>query len=30
MYYIDDEGRRIYTLKKTDSNEKPTQSAHPG
>ena len=30
MYYIDEEGRRVYTLKKTDVNNEPTNSAHPG
>ncbi|KAL4234558.1 snoRNP complex protein [Mactra antiquata] len=29
MYYLDDAGNRVYTLKKTDPNNKPTMSAHP-
>jgi len=30
MYYIDDDGKRVYTLKKQeDESEKPTLSAHP-
>ncbi|XP_050294339.1 H/ACA ribonucleoprotein complex subunit 3 [Anthonomus grandis grandis] len=29
MYYLDESGKRIYTLKKIDPYGKPTQSAHP-
>ncbi|CAL1532305.1 unnamed protein product [Lymnaea stagnalis] len=29
MYYMSDEGERMYTLKKTDPEGKPTLSAHP-
>ena len=30
MYYLDEEGKRVYTLKKEESSsEKPTLSAHP-
>ncbi|PIK43727.1 putative H/ACA ribonucleoprotein complex subunit 3-like [Apostichopus japonicus] len=29
MYFLDDEGNRVYTLKKLDLNGRPTQSAHP-
>lgn len=29
MYYLDDEGNRVYTLKKTDPKGRPTMSAHP-
>uniref|UniRef100_T1IXY6 Nucleolar protein 10 n=1 Tax=Strigamia maritima TaxID=126957 RepID=T1IXY6_STRMM len=29
MYYMDDGGNRIYTLKKTGPDGKPTFSAHP-
>eukprot|EP01147_Barroeca_monosierra_P004465 gene4466-6713_t len=29
MYYLDNNGRRVYTLKKVDPNGKPTFSAHP-
>ncbi|XP_060536045.1 H/ACA ribonucleoprotein complex subunit 3 [Cylas formicarius] len=29
MYYVDDSGSRIYTLKKTDPNGHLTHSAHP-
>lgn len=29
MYYTDDNGNRIYTMKKIDPNNKPTVSAHP-
>ncbi|XP_023248466.1 H/ACA ribonucleoprotein complex subunit 3 [Copidosoma floridanum] len=29
MYYLDDNGNRIYTLKKMDPYGKPTLSAHP-
>ncbi|KAB0791285.1 hypothetical protein PPYR_03085 [Photinus pyralis] len=29
MYYIDDSGKRVYTLKKTDLVGKPTMTAHP-
>nr|KAI8761937.1 H/ACA ribonucleoprotein complex subunit 3 [Biomphalaria glabrata] len=29
MYYLSDEGDRVYTLKKTDPEGKPTVSAHP-
>ncbi|XP_032668891.1 H/ACA ribonucleoprotein complex subunit 3 isoform X2 [Odontomachus brunneus] len=29
MYSVDANGNRIYTLKKMDSNGKPTLSAHP-
>jgi len=28
-YHLDDQGKRVYTLKKIDSEGKPTQSAHP-
>lgn len=30
MYYLSEQGERVYTLKKTDFNNKPTHSAHPG
>ncbi|KAI8973235.1 H/ACA ribonucleoprotein complex subunit 3 [Mycotypha africana] len=29
MYYLNDKGERIYTLKKTDPKGMPTKSAHP-
>lgn len=29
MYYEDEEGKRVYTLKKVAPDGKPTQSAHP-
>jgi len=29
MYYLDADGKRVYTLKKVDPNGKPTVSAHP-
>jgi hypothetical protein len=29
-YYMNDEGKRVYTLKKKDPEGKPTCSAHPG
>lgn len=29
MYYIDEQGKRVYTLKKEDPTEFPTHSAHP-
>jgi H/ACA ribonucleoprotein complex subunit 3 len=29
MYYLDEQGNRVYTLKKTDPTGKPTISAHP-
>ncbi|EIE21299.1 hypothetical protein COCSUDRAFT_83523 [Coccomyxa subellipsoidea C-169] len=29
MYYLDDAGKRIYTLQKTAPDGSPTQSAHP-
>ena len=29
MYYMED-GKRVYTLKKSNPDEKPTNSAHPG
>ncbi|XP_035721587.1 H/ACA ribonucleoprotein complex subunit 3-like [Vespa mandarinia] len=29
MYYLNENGDRIYTLKKLDPNGKPTMSAHP-
>ncbi|EGD83098.1 H/ACA ribonucleoprotein complex subunit 3 [Salpingoeca rosetta] len=29
MFYLDSEGKRVYTLKKVDPNGNPTQSAHP-
>ncbi|KAJ8980171.1 hypothetical protein NQ317_011415 [Molorchus minor] len=29
MYYLDESGNRVYTLKKTDLSGKPTVSAHP-
>ncbi|XP_076470306.1 H/ACA ribonucleoprotein complex subunit 3-like [Babylonia areolata] len=29
MYYLDDQGKRVYTLKKVDPNGRPTLSAHP-
>ena len=28
-YYLDDEGKRVYTLESTSPAGKPTQSAHP-
>jgi H/ACA ribonucleoprotein complex subunit 3 len=30
MYYLDSEGKRVYTLSKVDLNGSPTLSAHPG
>ena len=30
MYYVDESGKRVYTLKKIDPDGKPTLSAHPG
>jgi len=29
MYYLDEKGKRIYTLKKETPGAKPTESAHP-
>ncbi|CEI86350.1 snoRNP complex protein [Rhizopus azygosporus] len=29
MYYLNDKGERIYTLKKVDPTGMPTKSAHP-
>ncbi|KAL2724545.1 H/ACA ribonucleoprotein complex subunit 3 [Vespula squamosa] len=29
MYYLNENGDRVYTLKKLDPNGKPTMSAHP-
>ncbi|XP_077863278.1 H/ACA ribonucleoprotein complex subunit 3-like [Saccoglossus kowalevskii] len=29
MYYLDDNGKRVYTLKKLAPNGKPTLTAHP-
>jgi H/ACA ribonucleoprotein complex subunit 3 len=29
MYFLDANGKRVYTLKKEDSNSTPSQSAHP-
>lgn len=29
MYYEEDDGGRVYTLKKTDPKGEPTKSAHP-
>jgi len=29
MYYLDSEGKRVYTLSKVDLNGSPTLSAHP-
>jgi len=29
MYYLNDEGERVYTLKQVDPHGKPTLSAHP-
>eukprot|EP00051_Salpingoeca_urceolata_P010178 m.124077 g.124077 ORF g.124077 m.124077 type:complete len:65 (+) comp16612_c0_seq3:242-436(+) len=29
MYYLDDAGKRVYTLQKTDPKGNPTKSAHP-
>ena len=29
-YYLNEEGKRVYTLKKKDPEGKPTCSAHPG
>ncbi|EDV26105.1 H/ACA ribonucleoprotein complex subunit 3 [Trichoplax sp. H2] len=29
MYYQDQDGKRVYTMKKVDPNGKPTISAHP-
>ena len=29
MYYLNDEGQRVYSLKKTAPNGAPTVSAHP-
>ena len=30
MYYLDEAGKRVYTLKKVAPNGAPTKSAHPG
>lgn len=30
MYYENEDGKRVYTLKKTDLGGKMTRSAHPG
>lgn len=30
MYFLDGEGKRVYTLKKVDPEGKQTLSAHPG
>ena len=30
MYYLDDNGKRVYTLAKVDPKGRPTFSAHPG
>eukprot|EP00968_Pinguiococcus_pyrenoidosus_P023547 scaffold3870_cov246-Pinguiococcus_pyrenoidosus.AAC.1 len=30
MFYLDESGKRVYTLEKTDPSGRPTQSAHPG
>lgn len=29
MYYLDEKGARVYTLKKESPDGKPTESAHP-
>ncbi|KAL7633008.1 UNVERIFIED_CONTAM: hypothetical protein RMT77_016718 [Armadillidium vulgare] len=29
MYYLNDEGKRVYTLKQKDPSGNPTQPAHP-
>lgn len=29
MYYLDEQGKRVYTLKKVDNKESPSLSAHP-
>jgi H/ACA ribonucleoprotein complex subunit 3 len=29
MYHLDEEGKRVYTLKKEDKSGTPTSSAHP-
>eukprot|EP00608_Synchroma_pusillum_P011152 CAMPEP_0198419392 /NCGR_PEP_ID=MMETSP1452-20131203/184_1 /TAXON_ID=1181717 /ORGANISM="Synchroma pusillum, Strain CCMP3072" /LENGTH=64 /DNA_ID=CAMNT_0044139519 /DNA_START=83 /DNA_END=277 /DNA_ORIENTATION=+ len=29
MFYIAEDGKRVYTLKKVDPEGRPTQSAHP-
>ncbi|KAK4878295.1 hypothetical protein RN001_010801 [Aquatica leii] len=29
MYYLDESGKRVYSLKKTDPEGKPTLTAHP-
>ncbi|XP_020277601.1 H/ACA ribonucleoprotein complex subunit 3 [Pseudomyrmex gracilis] len=29
LYYLDENGNRVYTLKKKDPKGQPTQSAHP-
>ena len=29
MYYLNEEGKRVYTLKKVAPDGRPTQSAHP-
>ncbi|KAL7545992.1 hypothetical protein ACHAWF_009339 [Thalassiosira exigua] len=29
MYYLDETGKRVYTLKKSNPEEKVTESAHP-
>ncbi|CAH3153939.1 unnamed protein product [Porites lobata] len=29
MYYLNDKGKRVYTLKKIDPSGHPTKSAHP-
>eukprot|EP00055_Hartaetosiga_balthica_P013435 m.68841 g.68841 ORF g.68841 m.68841 type:complete len:65 (-) comp8258_c8_seq1:221-415(-) len=29
MYYLDDNGKRVYTLQKMDPSGNPTTSAHP-
>ncbi|ORZ02170.1 H/ACA ribonucleo protein complex subunit 3 [Syncephalastrum racemosum] len=29
MYYLNDKGERVYTLKKVDPNGRATKSAHP-
>lgn len=30
MYYLNERGERVYTLRKLDPNDKPSLSAHPG
>lgn len=30
MYYLDSEGKRVYTMSKVDPKGSPTFSAHPG